>query len=331
MTRVVHLLKAHTASGDAENKTVEGALNHPVGYIAQALFHIWYNQKPSDGSGLPADVRAVITEFQDTAVDVFAYARIFTASNVISLFRVDPEWTRAHLLPCFSWNASPTEARIAWEGFLWAPRLYPPLMVLLKKDFISTASHYHALSDHHLQYAGFLTYVALELREEFSKSELGQATALLPPEGLSQALRVVVNALEAAGDRRLAYWQNRIVPYLKDTWPKWLATKTKEISDGFARLCLAAGDAFPLALRAVEPWLEVYDRRDVQVQQLKDSKLCERFPQEALHFLDLTVGDLFIYAAPDLGVCLNQIATSSPPLSSDPGMIRLREVVRRAD
>lgn len=331
MARVVHLLKAQSTSGDEEIKTVESALNHPVGYMAQALFHIWYNQKPSDGSGLPPDVRAVLTEFQDTAVDTFAYARIFTASNVISLFRVDPDWTRTNLIPRFSWSASRTEARIAWEGFLWAPRLYPPLMVLLKKDFIATASHYQALGDHRLQYAGFLTYVALELRDEFSKTELAQATALLSEEGLGQALRVIINALEAAGDRRGAYWQNRIVPYLKDTWPKTLATKTKKIADGFARLCLAAGDAFPLAVRELEPWLEVYNRRDIEVQQLKESKLCERFPQDALHFLDLIVGDLFAYAAPDLDVCLNQIVANSPSMSSDPRLIRLREVVRRAD
>jgi hypothetical protein len=328
LLRVALVLQNKPDEGLSNTDRVESALNQPVGYIAQAAFQIWYRQKPSDGIGLSGATLELLTAFQDSAVPAFVHARVFTASNVISLFRVDPEWTKRHLLPCFNWKESKSEALIAWEGFLWTPRLYPPLMVLLKKDFIATASHYAELREHREQYAGFLTYVSLEMREGFAKNDLAAATRLLTNDGLRRALHVLTEALEAAAEQRLSYWENRIIPYLRDVWPKSLTYRTAEISGAFARLCLAADNAFPSALEAVKAWLLRSNNQDFQVQRLKESKLCERFPRETLEYLDLIVEDLYRYAAPDLGVCLIQIEERAPELRTDLRLVRLRDVVR---
>jgi DNA-binding NarL/FixJ family response regulator len=64
-----------------------------------------------------------------------------------------------------------------------APRLYQPLMRILKIQFLATARHYEDLGEYGRQYADLLTFAALEPRDAFSKQELADATGLLPREG----------------------------------------------------------------------------------------------------------------------------------------------------
>ena len=61
------------------------------------------------------------------------------------------------------------EARSAWEGFLWSPRLYRPLMEVLKPAFLDTANHYAQLGRHREQYASLLTFVGLDAADVFGR------------------------------------------------------------------------------------------------------------------------------------------------------------------
>src|SRR5208282_2659190 len=115
--------------------------------------------------------------------------------NVLTLFRVGDAWTEEHVLPLFDWDLSVDEALGAWKGFLWSPRAYPRLMARLKRSFLATVTRYAALGEHASQYAGFLTYIALESRESFSWADLASATRQLPPEGLRRAAQTMYEAL----------------------------------------------------------------------------------------------------------------------------------------
>ena len=102
------------------------------------------------------------------------------------------------MLPLFDWSGSATEAKSAWEGFLWTPRIYMPFLERIKASFLATATHYDKIGKHAEQYSAFLTYVALEQRiSPFSQAELAKATADLPDDGLKPAARALVSALRA--------------------------------------------------------------------------------------------------------------------------------------
>ena len=58
----------------------------------------------------------------EVKVGAHRHGRVLLASRVITLFRVDYNWTSRHLLPLFDWKVSEPEAQSAWEGFLWAPQ-----------------------------------------------------------------------------------------------------------------------------------------------------------------------------------------------------------------
>ena len=166
------------------------------------------------------------------------------ATHVISLFRVDREWTTRFLLPLFEWEISEAEARAAWEGFLWSPRLYPPLMELLKPAFLDTAGHYARLGRHREQYASLLTFAGLEPGEVFGKRELALAMRALPRDALDHAAETFSRAVDSAGDRRADYWRNRAAPYLRSIWPNTPDTISGSVSERFAEACIAAGEAF---------------------------------------------------------------------------------------
>ncbi len=250
------ILSLDHQDGTDTDDPVTRAINHPVGHVTEALLNWWYQKKPEDEQGLPDEIRPILTELCDTQSDKFRHGRVLLAAHAIFLFRVDRQWTEEYLLPLFDWNRSVDEARAAWEGFLWSSRFYGPLMEAIKPAFLDTAQHYTSFSKHNEQYADFLTFSALEHRDIFTITELASATRALPSDGLIKAVQVLVCTLEEAGGQRSNYWKNRIVPYLNKIWPKARDRKSPAIAESLGRLCVAAQDNFPEALKMLRGWLQ---------------------------------------------------------------------------
>lgn len=305
------------------------AINHPVGQVTEALLRWWYRQSPQDSQGLPYSIKPVFTTLCDTHIDKFQYGRILLAAHVISLFRVDGTWAAEHLLPLFEWQQSETEARSAWESFLWSPRLYRPLLIAIKQPMLATATHYAQLGDHARQYADFLTFAALDFRDVFSAQELAQATQSLPIEGLQSAALAVARTLEGSGEQRHEYWENRVRPYLKSIWPKSSDLISPSIAESLARLCVAADEDFPAALAEMKNWLVLIDHPDYVIHQLSKSILPKRFPEAALDFMDRIISDNTQWLPSCLNECLQMILEASPNLATDARHLRLSEYLRR--
>lgn len=304
------------------------AINHPIGHVTQALINLWFKREPNDGDGLPADIGPLFTQLCDMRIQRFRHGRVLLASRLIALFRVDRQWAEQCLLPRFDWAVDPMEAKAAWEGFLWSPRLYQPLLLAFKQQFLDTARHYRELGEHGRQFAAFLTYVALGSFDVYTVEEWRAALAALPQEGLQESAQALVQALEGAADQREQYWKNRIQPFWRDVWPKSGDLATPSISESLARLCIAAGSEFPAALTAVVDWLRPIEHLYYVIHRLHESGLCGRFPIHALRLLAAIVTDQ-PWGAPELGQCLDLIVRADASLAEDPSYQRLREYSRR--
>lgn len=305
------------------------AINHPVGHVTDALLRWWYRRSIEDGQGLPEEIKPSFTELCNTQIGKFRHGRVLLAAHVIALFRVDGHWATQHLLPLFDWQRSNAEARAAWEGFLWSPRLYRPLMEMLKPAFLDTARHYAALGKHGGQYASLLTFAALDRGDTFTTPELAAATRELPPDGLHDAAQTLVRALGGAGEQRADYWTNRVAPYLHDIWPKTRDKVSPAIAESLGRLCVAAQDAFPEASRLLRAWLQPPAHPHHLVYRLSEAGLCEKFPEQALDFLSLVIGDQTQSLPSDLGACLDAIRIAAPELEADPRFERLMAHLRQ--
>lgn len=296
---------------------VSHAINHPVGQVTQALLHFWYRTTLEDGQGIPGELRQIFSALCDTRVDKYRHGRVILTAHVVAIFRVDEDWARQYLLPLFDWEYSQAEASSAWEGFLWSPRLYRPLMEQIKNSFLEAAQHYNLLGAHRGQYAAMLTLAALDRSDTFSVAELARATGLLPSDGLHSVARTLVRAFDGAGDQRMDYWANRVIPYISTIWPKNREHASPRIAESIARLCIIAKELFPEALAKLRPWLQFLPHPEVIIRQLSESGLCHKFPQPSLDFLGLVVDTTQRLPASDLGACLEQILNAAPELEGD--------------
>lgn len=317
-------------NGDGEpiQQPVTEAINHPIGHVVQALINLWFKREPNDGDRLPSDIVPWFTLLCDVRVQRFRHGRVLLASQVIALFRVDRPWTERYLLPLFDWTSAAVEAKAAWEGFLWSPRLYGPLLLAFKTQFLETAGHYGDLGEHARQFAAFLTYAALGPVDGYTAEEWRVAIGSLPQEGLEKSAQALSQALEGAGDQREEYWTNRIQPFWQDIWPKSRALATTGIAESLARMSLAAGAAFPQALTAVLDWLRPIEHPSYVIHRLHETGLSARFPIHALRLLAAIVDDQ-TWGAPELGQCLDLIVKADEGLAQDPLYQRLRDYARR--
>ena len=218
------------------DQPVTRAINHPVGHITQALLNFWLKSSPNDNDNLQVDVERLFTHICDTKEETLRHGRVLLASRLIALFRVDRPWTEKHLLPLFDWAVNKAEAKAAWEGFLWSPRLYRPLMIAFKTQFLETARHYEELGDHRRQFAAFLTYAALDPVENYTHKDFQAALAAFPQEGLNESASALSQALEGAGDQSEEYWNNCIQPFWQHIWPKSRDLASNSIAESLARI-----------------------------------------------------------------------------------------------
>jgi hypothetical protein len=323
--RILGLDQQDVLDGD---DPVTHAIKHPVGQVTEALLRWWYRRSLEDGQGLPDELRPIFSELCDPQIEKFRHGRVLLAAHAIALFRVDRRWAAQNLLPLFDWRCSEAEARATWEGFLWSPRFYRPLMEILKPYFLDTARHYPALGKHQGQYASLLTFAALDQGDTFTIAELAAATRALPPDGLNEAAQTLIQALEGAGEQRAEYWTNRIAKYLHAIWPKTRDKISPAIAESLGHLCVAAQDAFPEALALLRAWLQPPAYPDDLVHLLHKSGLCAKFPEPALDFLSLVMRDQSQVSLDDLGACLKDIRTAAPQQKTDPRYERLVAYLR---
>lgn len=304
------------------NQPVTRAINHPVGHITQALLNFWLKSAPNDNDSLPVDVGQFFTHICDTKEEKLRHGRVLLASRLIVLFRVDRPWTEKHLLPLFDWTTNQLEAKAAWEGFLWSPRLYRPLMIAFKTQFLETVHHYEKLGEHKRQFAAFLTYAALDSVDNYTQKDFQTALASLPQDGLNESASALHQALEGAGDQSEEYWNNRIKPFWQHIWPKSRDLASNSIAESLARMSIAAGGEFPSALSAVIDWLRPIEHPDYVVHRLHKSALSGRFPDAALCFLNALISDQ-PWGPREMKQCLDAISQASPTLAQDHRFQRL--------
>ena len=307
---------------------VNHAINHPVGVATEALLSWWSRDPLDDGQGLPDELGPAFTALCNARVGKFRHGRVLLAAQVVTLFRVDRKWAERNLLPLFDWSVREAEARAAWKGYLWSPRLYRPLIERIKEPFLDTALHYGTLGQHGAQYAALLTYAALDRGDTFSKQQLAKATGALPGEGLREAAEALWRALESAGAQRTQHWLNRTLPYLRSIWPRSIDNRTRAVSESLAKVCIVAQEAFPDAVAELRHWLQPVRYPGHLMRRLNSSELCSKCPKSALEFLSLVTSEEPPWG-PDLEECLRQIRSNAPDLEGDARFLRLVERLGR--
>lgn len=320
------LLQMPLEDGMITNNLIDRAINHPVGRITEAMLNLLFSYSHDNNELLQGKHRDIFTRICNNNEDRCRSGRLVLASQTILLFQLDSQWTTENLFPLFGWE-NHTEAQSTWTGFLRRPMIYWPLLIALKPLFLDTATHYDELGYAGRRYAQFLTYVILGAAEEYSEDEISNAISKLPQEGLEVVIRALVEALKAAEVEKENYWDNKISPFWQKYWPKDKKYHSKSISESLVVLCVAADTRFPDAFSSVKDWLqpiEIWHTASI----IKNSGLCEKYPEEVLLLLDLTC-DKNSYAGEDLLNVLERIAQAKHELSQDNKYQKLLELTKQ--
>ncbi|WP_321324966.1 anti-phage defense-associated sirtuin Dsr1 [Thiomicrorhabdus sp.] len=305
------------------------AINHSIGHLTKALINVWFKGKPEDGDLLPERLSKIFTKLTNVKKSPYLLARVVLASQLIALHRVDTNWTRRNLLPLFNWNDYPEEAKAVWQGFLWAPRIYQPLMIELKSNLLATASRYEELDNYDTQFASFLTHLALNKLEGFTDSEFKDAITNLSEKGIQQVVDTLYSAFSSSGDKKESYLVNRVIPFWENIWPKSNQYITQDVSESLAKLCVEAGEYFPTAFTVFQHWIIPVAHPDYVVHRLYETNISKQFPEEALSFLDKLIENQ-IWRPEELSSCLELIIQSKPNLNTSPAYRRLRAYLQQA-
>lgn len=316
VTKIVNIYQGQTL----EPSELEGgdqvsrAINHPLGHMMKAVLSWWKHNKLEDGIGLDSSVKDIFTQVCNSRNPIFYYGQLIIATDTIALYRVDTEWTRQHLLPLFDWNQNEEIASGVWKGFMWSPRLYKPLLEEVRSSFLETSKHCEDMEDFSKQYAGLLTFVALDSDNIFTQDELRTAVRSLSLECLEDAVGTLDDLLNSS-KQHLEYWKNRVKPYLHDIWPKGSEYLTDEIIYKFMLLTVNSNDLFPQVFETVEQWLQpINDDPHYILYKMKEMELCNKFPESTLKFLCKIVDDNIQWSHQDLKECLEIIGSEEETL-----------------
>lgn len=288
------------------------------------MLNIWFKHELNDNGTLPENIKCFFTQICAPTSEQYRHGRVLLASQLIVLFRVDPNWTETYLLPLFNWKTYPVEAKAVWEGFLWGPRIYRQLQISFKSQFLDTVHHYQELGECKRQFAAFLTYAALDPIDAYTTQDFQMAIESLPQEGLQEVARTLSQALEGAGEQREVYWKNRIQPFWQNIWPKSRELSSNEIAASLAHTCIAARGEFPTALSVFQDWLRPLDTSYFIIKTFHETNLSKRFPEDALSFLN-SIFKAQQWAPDELKECLDEIAETKPALKQLPQFLRLSQ------
>ncbi|MCQ8866758.1 anti-phage defense-associated sirtuin Dsr1 [Vibrio splendidus] len=274
--------------GNNQLINITDAINHPVGVAMEALFNYWFTTGLKDNDGLKGHFHKIFSKVCSEPSDIFNHGKLIIASQMIALYRVDPEWTKSNLIPLFDWKTDERMASIVWNGFLWAPRIYLPLIENIKKTFLDTSSYLSLLEGGDRQYIQLFIYTALEQSSILSEDEVRKVLKDIPVSSLGVATNILSQALNAS-EHKEEYWVNRIYPIWKNSWPKSKDRMSESVVEALVMICIDSGEHFPEALTALKGYFGKIKHPDYSISKLLSSDIGQKFPRETIELLDKIV------------------------------------------
>ena len=307
---------------------VNFAINSPTGNLAQALVNALFAREPKRNKRIAEDLRSRMERLLALPDEGGYHALTIIAQQLHSLYVIDPEWTKATLLPCFD-PAQPA-AEAAWSGFLSAALMpSPALFCRLKAFFLAAFAASPNWTCHGLSHLGQMLVLALE------------------PPPRRKALLTLVEAREAlrsaSADVRLetlwflrgraaleGNWDKLVVPFFRNVWPRERKYQTSATAHRLVLLLGELDDRFADGVRLVTDFL--VPSVDMDVLQFGSERahghvdLTTRFPHETLVLLSKIIDKTSPRPPYGLANVLTRLAETAPELRHDERWQRLHRL-----
>jgi hypothetical protein len=316
-------------------RTVDHAINSPIGNLTDGLLRVLNVSKPTRGSGIPAGIKSRLELALASPGEGSDHAAIQLARDLKWLFHVDPNWPSEKVVPLFAPHHRLAES--AWNGLLFGggPLPQPQLFALLKPHLVSVFDQARDWMWHHDRATNklveFLVAASFVNRRGARYVSYHEVRVLLRKvDDTARAHAVWFLATIAASKQD---WESFGRHFVERAWPRESRFQTPAVSKQFAFLAEQSGDQFADVVKVVGPLLVKADGLDMTVHRARErdgeSSLASRFPTAMLDLLDRLIPDDPKPLPYGLGELLVSIVEGAPDLRTDPRWRRLRRIAER--
>ncbi|CAM2153106.1 SIR2-like domain-containing protein [Pararobbsia alpina] len=275
-------------------KTVDHAINGPIGHLVNAIFNAISGQKFEENEGLSPPIQSRLHRALQAPGAGAWHAAILLGRQLNFLYFADRRWFNRAILPHLSVEDGLAES--FWVGIIHEIALPRPsrLFRSVKNDFLQVASE----------------PAVFQLDEHADRNVaqmLIQAAFLNVTTGGFITLAECRNALRGCGDsgRNAALWLVEQVVhddgnwlkfgkrFFRDAWPREVACRSSSTSEAMVRLATHSKESFAEIVATVSEYLTFVEYPDMVIHGLMDEKegetIARRWPEETLLVLSKTV------------------------------------------
>ena len=307
---------------------VTTAINHPVGYLSEALIDRLWARKPTNNQTLPDLFVKRAYLIVAGRSDAYLLGKVILSSRLRDLFLIDPGWTKENLIPLFSWDNEST-ARAVWQGYLRAPRMTPDLLFVIKDYFLEAVRKNEALGRSRDTLFQLFTYICLDPSTLFTQKEMREMLRAVGIEGRREISETIYRYVKDSEGQSSDLWKNRIGPWISQVWPKDLSAVDHESSRMLAEAAILAGDSFEKALGQLKRLLVPTEHFENIVRLLKKSNHPENCPDASLMLLVSMVSEQHRYPNKELREVLQRISIAKPKIRDRQDYRNLNEYLER--
>lgn len=270
---------------DDDDDAVNIAINNPVGIITEAVLDRLQLYGTLDDGGLPRpEPFALLNTVMVGAGGYYDLGRVILFSRLMYFYAVETAWTRERLIPLLSPEVS-EKAKIYWEGYIWNPRISADLAIDLKSTMLISLER-NILFGRDLEgLVKLFTFSFLQYPDLYTNKEIQRALRSMGTDGLAFSAELMWRSLADEEDSKGTFWENRIKPILRNTWPKGDDYLDENISQELALLALQLDDQFPEAVKIISPMLSPINDKYLVLNQFSESAVIEDYPGEAFQLL----------------------------------------------
>ena len=315
-------------------RTIDHAINAPVGRATGALISILYARQLPKDHGMPKEFACRFQRLLAAPGEGSDHAVCLLTQQLTWLNDIAPEWVTTHMLPWFSLDHSDSEP--AWNGLLWGNDIVgPQLFEAIKDPFLQLFPRIYEWrwDDEAIRTAHhWLVMTAIWHEQEpryTSFDEAREAMRRLSDKGRAD----LVYHLVKVGQGNDSGWIEFVIPFLRDAWPKQVRFQTESTSVAFLSMLVASGDAFPRILETVRDFLRQIRQAHRSFYRFHrpvagdEEPIPSRFPSKTLELMSLIVPDDPHEVYYDLGKVLALLSEAAPELTGDPRYHRLQELL----
>jgi hypothetical protein len=252
--------------------------------------------------------------------------------NLYWISNIDSEWIHQNIIGYFQLDAP--QAPAAWKGYLrssnqglnevCSKKIYPLITTLFP-------TIYDEKWDETLpsQAAVILVELTLNGSEEdwrVSFDDMRRCLRLMSEKNIQN----VINRLAQIGQDDPSDWENKVIPFIQQVWPKEIAFQKTEFTASWLSLLEYSEDAFPKILKTVHPFL-IADQNHTHLYAFYRNRdevpLAQLFPKDTLDLLDKIIIDKTEIITDEIPNILKIIIESDPSLLNNAKYKRLIAII----